>query len=109
MPLKIKKPAPAEVTTTVTESKSGAVLTEKVETAQVEVPKEVAKSEPVDRPWCEVGVEVSYTHNLGNFNSTRMAVSLKVPCLHEEVNDVFDYAKDWVEKKLEGMVEEVVK
>ena len=56
---------------------------------------------------CEVGFEVSYTKNLGDYQSAKVGVSLKVPCTSAEVDDVFSYASDWVNAKLGKIVEEL--
>ena len=36
----------------------------------------------IENPWCEVGVDASYTKNLGNYQSAKVGVTLKVPCQH---------------------------
>jgi hypothetical protein len=51
-------------------------------------------------PYCEVGFEVSYTHNLGNYESAKIGVSLKLPCLVPEIDEAFEYAKTWVDEKM---------
>ena len=56
---------------------------------------------------CEVGFEASYTKNLGDYQSAKVGVSLKVPCISAEVDDVFSYASDWVNAKLGKIVEEL--
>jgi hypothetical protein len=103
MALKLtKKPATATVTK---EAKSkGTTVSE--ETTQQEVPEFAVETEKPEQ-LCEVGVDMSYTHNLGNYQSARVAVSLKVPCKHAEIDGVFDYAKGWVENKLESLVGEL--
>ena len=52
-------------------------------------------------PYCEVGFEASYTQNMTNYQSARVNVSIKIPCLQGEVDEVFEYAKSWVDEKLE--------
>lgn len=102
MALKIKgKPATATTTKTITDKKT--VVSEDTKQETVDTPADPAPSEPQ----CEVGVEMSYTHNLGNYTSARVQVSLKVPCIHAEVDDVYDYAREWVDGKLNGLVEEL--
>jgi hypothetical protein len=56
---------------------------------------------------CEVGVEASLTINLGNFNSTRLQTSLKVPCPHVEIDEVWEFARDWVNDKMEKLAADV--
>ena len=104
MGLKItKKPATATITTE--HKDKGEVIAEETQEEKVEMGHTLQAQA---KPWCEVGFEASYTHNLGNYKSTRVAVTLKVPCMHEEVDNVFDYAKTWVEEKLNPIVEELV-
>ncbi|MBN7763672.1 hypothetical protein JYP52_21270 [Nitratireductor aquibiodomus] len=85
----------------------GEVISEDATEEIVDLPDETAASEGSSGPWCEVGTEMSYTHNLGNYQSARLQVSLKVPCLHSEVDQVFDFAKEWTDQKLQGMVAEL--
>lgn len=102
MALKIKsKPATATVSKQVSDKKT--VISEDTAQEEVETP---ASPSPTEQQ-CEVGVEMSYTHNLGNYQSARVQVSLKVPCVHAEIDEVYDYAKGWVETRLEGLVEEL--
>lgn len=102
-PLKLKKPAPAQATITETHKHKGEVTQEKSEVELVEqAPGSTAQAE---LPFCEVGVDMSYTMNLGDFNSARFAVSLKMPAQAEEINQVFDYAKEWTEERLSSLVQ----
>lgn len=102
MALKIKsKPATATVSKQISDKKT--VISEDTSHEEVETP---ASPSPTEQQ-CEVGVEMSYTHNLGNYQSARVQVSLKVPCVHAEIDEVYDYAKGWVETRLEGLVEEL--
>lgn len=107
MALKLKKPAQAAAQTNVQEKHKGQVISEKPAEEKVDVPGEVVSKEASTEPWCEVGVVASYTMNLGDFNSTRLEVSLKVPCLHAEIDQVFEFSKDWVDGKMQTMIEEV--
>ena len=58
-------------------------------------------------PYCEVGFEASYTHNMTNYESARVNVSIKIPCLHVEVDEAFEYAKSWVDEKLNAVNAEI--
>ena len=86
-------------TTKVQNLHKGNVMTEQTsqETAGPDAPVADAM------PWCEVGVEASLTINLGNFNSTRLQTSLKVPAPHSEIDEVWEFAKDWVNDKMEKL------
>jgi len=55
-------------------------------------------------PFCEVGVEASFTKNLGNFQSARLQVSLKMPAKASELDETFVFSRDWVNSKLESMI-----
>lgn len=80
----------------------GTTISEDMKNEQVETP-----SKGNEGPWCEVGVEMSYTHNLGNYCSARVQVSLRLPCKHEEIDEVYEYAKEWTDNKLQGLIEEL--
>ncbi|MCL4743816.1 MAG: hypothetical protein KJZ83_00225 [Burkholderiaceae bacterium] len=81
----------------------GTVVAEETTEDKVDIPAAKAHS----GPWCEVGVDMSYTHNLGNYQSAKIGISLKVPCQHSEIDSVFDYSKEWVDTKLQSMIEEL--
>ena len=59
-------------------------------------------------PYADVGFALSYTHNLGDFKSTRVEVSLKLPILLSELEEGYTKAKEWVEGKLQPIVDELV-
>ena len=102
MALKIKsKPAIATTTKTISDKKT--ILSEDMQQEEVDTPAAAFVSEPQ----CEVGVEMSYTHNLGNYSSARVQVSLRVPCVHAEIDEIYGYSREWVENKLNGLVEEL--
>lgn len=113
MPLKFKKPgAPTStVSKAVTEVKGKGVkevLAENTVTKQEDpAPSHVVGQAGTLEPLCEVGMEASYTHNLGNFQSARVQVSLKVPCLHKEIDSAYAYAKEWVDAKIGEMKDEL--
>ena len=46
-----------------------------------------------------VGVERGLTINLGDYNSTKVSISLYMPCYAEEVEDTFALVEKWVEDK----------
>ena len=67
---------------------------------------EGATLQPV-KPMCEVGYNSSYTHNLGNFKSVKIGVSLSIQCPPDEINDVYDFTKSWVDERLQKEVDEL--
>jgi len=87
-------------TTSVQHSHKGKVVTEQEKTLPFGEPKSFAGNPAV------VGVEASLTLNLGNYNSTRVGCSIQLPCLHGEIDDVFLFAKQWVDDRMSLMAEE---
>jgi hypothetical protein len=55
----------------------------------------------------EVLYEAGGTINMGNYESARVTVGIRVPCYREEIESAYVIAKDWVEKKLEAEVSEI--
>lgn len=102
MALKIKS-KPAQATTSKTLLEKGTPVSEDVSQEPVEVPGNAPTAEQL----CEVGVEMSYTHNLGNYTSARVQVSLRVPCEHAEIDSAYDYSREWCDNKLNGLIEEL--
>lgn len=47
-----------------------------------------------------VSVDYSLTMNLGNFESARIGVSVRVPCYKEEIDEAFEFASAWVEQRI---------
>jgi hypothetical protein len=48
----------------------------------------------------EVEVGIALTMNLGNFESAKLSVHLRVPCYAEEKDEAFDFAQRWVEERV---------
>ncbi|MFI5102875.1 MAG: hypothetical protein ACHP9V_05840 [Terriglobales bacterium] len=104
--LKLKKKVPiAEATTVVKDHET--VVSEVTEKLDANANTSSATKGTSPGPFCEVGIESSYTHNLGNYKSCRYQVSLKVPCLTAEIDTVYDYAEKWVENKIGKVVAEL--
>lgn len=55
-------------------------------------------------PICEVTVEASQTVNTGNYNSLRVAASIKVPCPMGHEKAGFQYAEAWVGEQMASML-----
>ena len=103
MALKITKKPAAQATVTTTVSDKKKVLSEDTKTETV-APEEVGSNPgPVGEQMCEVGFEASYTHNLGNYQSARVQVSLRVPCLHAEIDSVYEFSEGWVNQRMEKL------
>jgi hypothetical protein len=48
---------------------------------------------------CVVKVGLGATVNLGNYSSARFDVSIEVPCLHPEIDEVFEFGRQWCEER----------
>lgn len=60
-----------------------------------------------DTPPCNVGHSLTYTKNLGNYESLKVEVRISMPCKVEEIDQVFAIEKNWVDTKLAELVAEV--
>lgn len=107
MPINMKKTAAApKATVTKTMSEKGQVSAEsQTEEAVAGAPVPGNKGPEV---LAMVGFSASYTHNLGNFKSARCEVSLVLPSEIENINKVFDYAKEWVANRMDLCTEEMI-
>ena len=97
----------ATVSKSVSDNKSKTPITDESKDEDVQLVSPSGQAKLVPEPTCEVGVDASYTKNLGNFQSAKVGVSLRVPCAHGDIDDVFAYAKDWVNNKLSAIIEEL--
>ena len=115
MGLVIKKAAKAVVTKEIVDHKHGNVIESDFANEAVPLPPSLqgAKSTMImpspdkENPNCEVGFDAGYTHNLGNYSSCRFGVSLKIDCEHAEIDEVFEYATEWVNGKMSKLREEL--
>ncbi|MCO5157902.1 MAG: hypothetical protein M9945_14330 [Aquamicrobium sp.] len=107
MALKLSKKA-ATATKTTTHKDQGKVISEETSQENVEIPEEVSPEISASPELCRVGFEASYTHNLGDFKSTRIAISLSVPCEYGEIDQIADYAETWVDGRLSKCVSDIV-
>lgn len=57
-----------------------------------------------DEPWCEVGVVAGQTINLGNYNSARISVSVKLPCKKADLDQTYDEAMEWVDERMSDLI-----
>ena len=115
MALVIKKTAKAVTTQMLVDTKSGNVIESDFKQENVPLPaalqgKNSLMTMPApdsQNPNCEVGFDAGYTHNLGNYSSCRFGVSLKIDCEHSEIDEVFEYATEWVNGKMSKLREEL--
>lgn len=103
MVLVLKKKPVAQ--SSVTDMHKGQVTTETHKEEPVEMPQDDGKA---PGPFCEVGIETSMTINLGNYNSTRVQCGIRIPCMHHELDEVFQFAETWVNGKMEHLMEGIV-
>lgn len=54
-----------------------------------------------------VNAEIGLTINIGNFESVRVHVGVTVPCYKEEVEDCYQWAKEFVEAKVKAEAADV--
>lgn len=60
-------------------------------------------------PHATVGLSMSLTRNLGNFESVKFTVSLYLPCAPEpeEIDATYLSAKEWVDSKTESINQDI--
>lgn len=71
------------------------------ETTAVEM---IGKPKLFNGPVCEIGVSAGRTINLGNYNSGRVDVSVKIPCAHAELDLVYEFALKWVDDRISKII-----
>jgi hypothetical protein len=54
---------------------------------------------------CTVMFEGGRTINLGKFNSARISCSITVPCAKADLDETYEFATEWVSKKIEAATE----
>ena len=55
----------------------------------------------------KVTIDRSLTINLGNYESARLGVSVTVPCYVEDVDNAYERARIWVEKRVQQEVDSI--
>ena len=61
---------------------------------------EVVNVERFEVEPAEVGLELSRTVNMGDFNSIRAAVTIRVPCYKEEIDKAYTFAEKFAKNRL---------
>ncbi len=56
-----------------------------------------------------VGVTLSYTKNLGNYESMKIQISLHMPCYPKEIDQVAGFVGAWVDEKLQEEIANINK
>jgi len=54
-----------------------------------------------------VGISLGLTVNIGNYENVKAQVSIHIPCSHEEIEDTYEFAKEWADDKLEELQGEI--
>jgi hypothetical protein len=54
-----------------------------------------------------VEVQMGLTINLGNYESARVSVGVVVPCYREEIEDAYQFAHGWAEKRVQAEVDDI--
>ncbi|QWS69828.1 hypothetical protein [Vibrio phage vB_VpS_PG28] len=73
--------------------------------AEKEIPVSLPEQE-FTQPTANVGYSAGVTRNLGDFNSMKIQVSLHLPCYVHEVHPTFDFAREFVDEKLNDVLAE---
>ena len=58
-----------------------------------------------EKPPVYLEFTVGRTLNQGNYESARINVGMTIPCYLEEIDEVFEFAKDWVDKKASEIID----
>jgi hypothetical protein len=61
----------------------------------------------ISKPMVNVGMSAQHTKNLGNYESAKISISLFVPCDAVELEDTFNFVKDWVNGKMLDVIQEI--
>jgi hypothetical protein len=67
----------------------------------------VGPAKHFSEPPCTVGFNAKYKKNMGNYESAEVGVFISVPCAHAEVNDVYDFAVNWVDDRMNSAMEKL--
>jgi hypothetical protein len=71
--------------------------------------EEYLPTEPIEQDAAFVSVKAGATVKLHDFNMGRIDVSLMYPCKPEQINDVYEKVKDWVDTRLSKEVQDLRK
>jgi hypothetical protein len=70
---------------------------------EVQTQEPVGPAKVLEGPTCTVGIEASMTINMGDYNSVRIGCSLQLPCEHGEIDEVFEFGKQWIDQKMQDL------
>jgi hypothetical protein len=104
--IKFEKKAPKQAKATVTtELKEGKET--KAESVVHETPDAPVATVPTVEQLPVVGCSMGYTHNLGNYQSARIDVSISIPCPFGEINQIYEWAENWVNERVKKAIDEL--
>lgn len=72
-----------------------------------EVSQERIRIRPFVSNPASISVKAGITINLGNYESGRVDVMLTMPCYPEEVDEVYEDVKSWVDSRVEHIKKEI--
>jgi hypothetical protein len=98
------KPILGSATVTKDNIHKGTIVDTEQTQQKVVVPPSSAQATSDAQALCRITVDASYTHNLGNYNSTRIGVSLSVPCAADEIDEVYEFVEGWCNTKMQAAV-----
>jgi hypothetical protein len=70
---------------------------------QEEVSPERIRIRPFVTSPATISVKAGFTKNLGSYESARVDVFLSMPCYSEEIDDVYEQVKGWVDARVEKL------
>lgn len=88
------------------QSKGSAVTTVKHPSGAAVTKEFSIPVESAGEPLCEVGIVAGQTINMGNYNSARISVSLKMPCTKADLEATYEEALGWVDQKMTELIEQ---
>lgn len=72
-----------------------------------EVSNERIRIRPFVSNPASISVKAGITINLGNYESGRVDVMLTMPCYPEEIDEVYEDVKNWVDSRVEHVKNEI--
>lgn len=115
MPVYIKTKADKTTATKKQDPKAQVSVTKETVQESGEKQEEILKDEQVStgvptkeftQPVANVGFSAGVTRNLGDYSSLKIQVSLHLPCYVHEIHETFDAAKEFVDNKVNEVMDE---
>ncbi len=58
-------------------------------------------------PPCNVGLTLGGTFPDKGYGNTKVSASLHVPCKHEEIDETFEFIKEWLDDKMADLTSDL--